>query len=75
MNKYKDKTFKNEKVCLDRSEYERCSFEDCEIHLKSGITKVANCEFKNCSLHLSGPASTVGMVIRLFYPEAFPVAE
>ncbi|MGA2308190.1 MAG: hypothetical protein ABSG57_01415 [Candidatus Bathyarchaeia archaeon] len=75
MRKYKDKAFKGEKVFLGRSEYERCSFEDCEMHLEYGTTKVANCEFKNCTLHLSGPASTIAMVIKLFYPDAFPVIE
>lgn len=75
MNKNQDKVLKGEKVNLDFSEYEHCLFEECEIHLEYGITKVTNCEFKNCTLHLGGAASTVAMIIKLFYPDAFPVNE
>jgi len=73
MQKNKDKVFKGEKVNLDFSEYEHCLFEECEIHLEYGITRVVNCEFKKCTLHLHGPASTIAEIIKLFYPDAFPV--
>ena len=62
-----------EKVSLDFSEYEHCSFEECEIVLEYGITRVVNCEFKKCTLHFNGPASTIAGIIKLFYPDAFPV--
>ena len=73
MQKNKDMVFKGEKVNLDFSEYEHCLFEECEIFLEYGITRVVNCEFRKCKLKFNGPASTVAKIIKLFYPDAFPV--
>ena len=73
MQKNKDKVFKGERVNLDFSEYEHCLFEGCEIHLEYGITRVVNCEFNKCTLHLHGPASTIASIIKLFYPDSFPI--
>lgn len=73
MQKNKNTVFKGEKVSLDFSEYEHCLFEECEIHIEYGLTAVVNCEFNRCTLHLHGPASNVAEIIKLFYPNSFPI--
>lgn len=73
MQNNNNKSFKDERINLDFSEYENCTFEECEIHLEYGITRVVNNDFEKCTLHLHGPALNVAQIIKLFYPESFPI--
>jgi len=69
MEKIIGRTFRNERVNLDFTAYEKCNFINCEIYLEYGITSLVNCDFSKCSLHLGGPAATVAKIMRLFFPE------
>ena len=69
MEKIVGRTFKDERVTLDFTEYEKCNFVNCEIHLEYGITRVVNCDFSDCKLSLTGPAATVAKIMKLFFPQ------
>lgn len=69
MDKIVGRTFKNERITLDFTEYERCTFVNCEVHVEYGITSVVNCDFSDCKLSLGGPAATVARIMKLFFPQ------
>jgi len=70
MEKVKDRVFKGERISLDFSEYDHCLFENCEIHVEYGMTRLIENEFRNCSLHLHGQATVIAQIIDLFRPKS-----
>ncbi len=73
MQKIVGKIFKDESVHLDFTHYEGCIFKNCDIHLEHGIFRLKDNEFDNCKLHFHGVASNIAKVIKVFYPDAFPI--
>ena len=69
MEKIIARTFKNEIVNLDYSEYNKCSFTNCVIHTDVGIFSAVNCDFSECKLDLGQQATNIAKLIRLFYPD------
>jgi hypothetical protein len=63
------KAFKNQKVRIDFSEYEKCTFVNCEIVLEYGITSLVDCDFSKCKLTLAGNAIAIAKIMKLFYPD------
>ena len=66
MDKNRDKVFKGEVINLDFSEFEHCLFENCEIHVSYGITRLVDNDFRKCNLVLHPPARTVAEIIKMF---------
>jgi hypothetical protein len=69
MEKVVGKTFRNERINLDYSIYERCSFINCELVTESGIFSLANNDLSGCRLNLGGAARNIAMLIKMFYPD------
>lgn len=69
MEKIVNKTFKGQLVNVDFSEYEKCNFIGCMIHIEYGITRLSNCDLSDCNLSLGGPAMNIAKIIRLFFPD------
>jgi hypothetical protein len=69
MQKIVGRIFKNEKINLDFSAYEKCTFINCEIYTDYGIFGLVNCDFSNCKLSLGNPANNIARLIKLFYPD------
>lgn len=64
------RTFRNERVNIDFSGYEKCSFINCVIHTDTGqFGKIADCDFSNCKLSLGEPAKRIAELIRMFYTD------
>lgn len=66
MDKIIGKHFRNQKVRIDFSEYEKCTFINCEIILEYGITSLINCDFSKCKLVLIGNATTIAKIMKMF---------
>jgi hypothetical protein len=69
MDKIVGRTFRNEFVNLDFSDYEKCSFLNCTIHTDYGLFRATNCDFSNCKLDLGIPAQNIARLIKLFFPD------
>lgn len=70
MEKIVGRTFRNERVNVDFSEYEKCTFINCTVHTDTGqFGKIVNCDFHNCKLSLGDPAKRIAELIRIFYPD------
>jgi hypothetical protein len=63
--RYKNRTFKNERVDLDGREFIQCEFEGCLIELERGDTELQGCKFKNCKLMLRGNAYKIAKIINM----------
>jgi hypothetical protein len=63
------KTFRNERVDLEKSAFQKCSFINCEIYADKGNFSLVNCNFSNCKLSLGKSAAAIAKLLRLSYPE------
>lgn len=63
------KTFRNERVDLENSAFQDCSFRNCEIYADSGNFSLVNCDFSDCELSLGKSAATIAKLLRLFYSD------
>lgn len=68
MEKIVGRTFRNQNVNLDFSDYEKCSFVGCTIHTDYGTFRLVNCDFSDCKIDLGGPAQNMSKLLRLFFP-------
>ena len=69
MDKIIGRTFRNEAVNLDFSDYEKCTFVNCTIYFDYGIFRATNCDFSGCKLELGPHAQNVARMIKGFYPD------
>lgn len=63
------KTFRNERVELDYSTYEKCSFIKCEIYTNVGDFSLIDNDFSDCRLSLGPNARNIAKLIQLFFPD------
>lgn len=69
MDKNVGRTFRDQLVNVDFSEYEKCNFIGCVIHIEYGITRITQCDFSaDCNLRLGGPAMNIAKIIKLLNP-------
>ncbi len=69
MNKVEGRTFRNELIDLDFSDWEKCNFINCTIHTTYGIFKLKNNDFSKCKLSLDGPAETLARLLHIFFED------
>lgn len=69
MNKIIGRTFRNEQINLDFTDWEKCTFINCTIHVNYGIFSAKDCDFMNCKKNLGFPASNIARLIKLFHPD------
>ena len=69
MDKIIGRTFRNETVNLDFSDYEKCSFINCIMHTDYGIFRLVDCDLSDCKLDLGHPAQNIAMLIKMFFPD------
>jgi len=68
MNIIIGKIFRNERVDLENSAFQDCSFKNCEVYADSGNFSLVNCNFSDCSLSLGKSAATIEKLLKLIYP-------
>jgi hypothetical protein len=68
MSRHEDQTFKDQRIVLDGNEYQRCTFDNCEIVIDAtGDKTIIDCKFIGCRWDLDGPAQrTVKDLARLY---------
>ena len=72
MNHEIDKAFEGQKIYLDYTIWERCTFLDCEIIVEYGMYHLKSCDFVRCNLTLTGRAMRVAKIMYLFFPDKVP---
>jgi len=61
-------TFKNERIPINRANYEDCKFFDCTILFDGvGSIHIVGCEFHGCSHHFVGAAADTVNYLREFF--------
>jgi len=69
MEKVIGRTFRNERIPIDYSIYERCTFVNCELYTESGVFSLVNNDLSGCKLNLGGAARNIAVLIKMFYPD------
>ena len=69
MNVIIGKTFRNERIDLENTAFQKCSFINCEIYADKGNFNLVNCDFSKCKLILGKSATTIAKFLRLFYAD------
>jgi hypothetical protein len=70
--KYEGKPFQRERVVLDGNEYDKCTFDLCELVYSGGPPpSFSNCSFTNFRIVFDGPAaSTVAFLKAMSMPNS-----
>lgn len=68
MDKIVGRTFRNEFVNLDFTDYEKCTFINCTIHADFGIFRLVSNDFSDCKLDLGHPARNMQYWWRISIP-------
>ena len=69
MNVIIGKTFRNERIDLENTAFQKCSFINCEIYADKGNFNLVNCNFSKCKLSLGKSAAAITKLLTLFYPD------
>ena len=59
MNVIIGKTIRNERIDLENTAFQKCSFINCEIYADTGNFNLVNCDFSKCKLSLGKSAAAI----------------